>query len=60
MEILGSSKEFAGFFIKYGHHTKRTIFFIVQNKLFQAAQMRTISLNSHYLPVMKNPRDLRR
>lgn len=57
MEVLASSKKLTAFFTKYGHHNKRTIIFTLQNLLYQASQMRTISLNSHYIIVMKNPRD---
>ena len=42
-------------YTKYSHHMNISVFFIVQN-LFVKAN-RTISLNSHYFFLFKNPRD---
>jgi len=42
-------------FTKWGHHRNISVIFITQN-LFQQGQ-RTISLNSHYIVIFKNPRD---
>ena len=42
-------------YTKYSHHLNISVFFIVQN-LFKK-QLRTMSLNTHYLFLFKNPRD---
>ena len=42
-------------YTKYSHHKNVTVFFIVQN-LF-AKNMRTVSLNTQYFFLFKNPRD---
>ena len=57
MTELGGNKSLANMFTKGSHHQNFSLFFIVQNMFHQAPQMRTISLNSHYLILMKNPRD---
>jgi hypothetical protein len=44
-------------FTKGSHHMGISVFFVVQNMFHQGSQMRTISLNSHYIIAMKNPRD---
>ena len=57
MTELGGNKNLANLFTKGSHHNNLSIFFIVQNLFHQGPQMRTISLNSHYMILMKNPRD---
>lgn len=57
MHELGDDKRLADLFTKGSHHMNISIIFIVQNLFFQAKQMRTISLNSNYYLLMKNPRD---
>ena len=42
-------------YTKYSHHLNISVFFVVQN-LFKK-QLRTMSLNTHYLFLFKNPRD---
>jgi hypothetical protein len=42
-------------FIKKSHHSNISVIFVVQN-LFHKS-IRTISLNSHYIILLKNPRD---
>ena len=39
------------------HHRNLSIIFIVHNLFHQGKEMRTLSLNSHYLILFKNPRD---
>jgi hypothetical protein len=46
-----------GLFTKGSHHKNLSIIYIVQNLFDKAKQHRTISLNTHYLIVFKNPRD---
>jgi len=47
----------AKFFTQGSHHRNLTIVYIVQNLFHQSRAMRTVSLNSHYLVLFKNPRD---
>lgn len=44
-------------FTKGSHHLNISVIFIVQNVFHQGKNMRNISLNCHYLLLMKNPRD---
>ena len=39
------------------HHRNLSIIFIVHNLFSQGKQMRTLSLNTHYMILFKNPRD---
>lgn len=57
MTELGGNKTLANMFTRGSHHRNISIFFIVQNIFHQGPQMRTISLNTHYFVLMKNPRD---
>ena len=57
MSEAGDSKEVAKIFTQGAHHRNMTVVFLVQNVFQQAKQMRTISLNTHYLVLYKNPRD---
>lgn len=55
---LSSSKALSDIYTKFSHHKQMTVIFIVQNIFNQGNQMRNISLNSHYLVLTKNRRDL--
>ncbi len=44
-------------FTKGSHHRNMSIMYIVQNLFGKNKEQRTISLNSHYLVIFKNPRD---
>lgn len=44
-------------FTKGSHHRDLSIMYIVQNLFGKNKEQRTITLNSHYLVVFKNPRD---
>jgi hypothetical protein len=57
MSELGSDKNLTNLFTKGSHHNDISIIFISQNIFHQGSQMRTISLNCHYMILMKNPRD---
>lgn len=57
MTELGSDQRLANIFTKGSHHLNVSIVFIVQNLFYQAKYMRNVSLNCHYIIVMKNPRD---
>jgi hypothetical protein len=45
------------FFTQGSHHRNLTAVYIVQNLFHQDTSMRTISLNTHYMVLFKNPRD---
>lgn len=45
------------FFTQGSHHRNLTVVYIVQNLFNQDGAMRTISLNTHYMVLFKNPRD---
>lgn len=55
---LASSKKLGDIYTKFSHHKQMTVIFIVQNIFNKGQQMRNISLNSHYLVLTKNRRDL--
>ena len=57
MEKAGNSKMAANLFTQGSHHRNLTIIFLIQNLFYKSKEMRTISLNSHYLVLYKNPRD---
>ena len=44
-------------FTKGSHHRSLSVMYIVQNLFGKNKEQRTISLNSHYSVVFKNPRD---
>lgn len=44
-------------FTKGSHHKNTSVIYIVQNLFSKNKEQRTISLNSHYLVLFKNPRD---
>lgn len=44
-------------FTRKAHHRNTSVIYITQNVFDRAAQHRTISLNAHYLVLLKNPRD---
>lgn len=57
MEELSRDKELTAMFTKTSHHREISIIFLTQNLFFQSKHMRTISLNAHYIVLLKNPRD---
>lgn len=59
MTELGNDAKLANLFTKGSHHLNISVIFIAQNIFHQGSQMRTISLNCHYLLILKNPRDKR-
>lgn len=44
-------------FTKGSHHRNMSVMYIVQNLFGKNKEQRTISLNSHYIVLFKNPRD---
>jgi hypothetical protein len=57
MSELGGSKALSNLFTKGSHHDNISVIFIVQNFFHKGPEMRTISLNSQYLILLKNRRD---
>lgn len=57
MNECAGNPELSAFFTKHSHHEQVSDVFIIQNLFYQAKEMRNISLNSHYVVAMKNPRD---
>ena len=57
MTSAGESKQISKLFTQEAHHKNLTVIFIVQNVFYHGREMRTISLNTHYLVLYKNPRD---
>ena len=45
-------------FTKTSHHHNISVIYIVQNLFSKCKEMRTISLNAHYICLFKNPRDI--
>jgi hypothetical protein len=57
-DCMGSEDDvIAKLFTKGSHHRSLTVIFLIQNLFFKSKQSRTISLNSHYFIIFKNPRD---
>lgn len=57
MQEVASNEQMVNLFTKQSHHMNISVCFIIQNLFFQSRLMRTISLNAHYLILMRNPRD---
>lgn len=45
-------------FTRESHHKNISVIYIVQNLFYHHKEMRTISLNAHFLVVFRNPRDV--
>ena len=57
MAEAGKMEEMPNLFTKCSHHRNITLVYIVQNVFDKVKVHRTISLNSHYIVLFKNPRD---
>lgn len=57
MDSACENAEIERAFTKYVHHLNLSILFITQNIFFRGKSNRTISLNTKYLVLFKNPRD---
>ena len=44
-------------FTKISHHRSVSVLYLSQNLLFSGKQNRTISSNTHYMVIFRNPRD---
>ena len=49
--------EITKIFTKGSHHRNISVIFMMQNFFHQAKEIRTITLNAHYIILFKNPRD---
>ena len=58
-QMIDASKDkrIVNFFTRGSHHRNLSVIYIVQNLFHQGKGSRSISLNSHYLVLFKNPRD---
>ena len=57
MTELHSDERLTRLFSVGSHHRNLSVIFIVHNLFHQGREMRTLSLNSHYIVLCKNPRD---
>ena len=55
MSEMGNSTDTSDLYTKHSHHRNISVFFVMQN-LFNKGS-RTISINTHYFFIFKNPRD---
>lgn len=49
--------EISNLFTKYSHHRNLSVIFLTQNLFYKDKHTRTMSLNTHYIVMLKNPRD---
>ena len=54
---VSKDKRIVNLFTRGSHHRNLSVIYIVQNLFHQGKGSRSISLNSHYLVLFKNPRD---
>ena len=57
MVYASKDKRFVNLFTCGSHHRNPSVIYIVQNLFHQGKGSRSISLNSHFLVLFKNPRD---
>ena len=57
MSESGNNKKVSELFTKGSHHRNLSVILILQNLFYRVKEMCTISLNSHYMVLFKNPRD---
>jgi hypothetical protein len=51
------STDIGKLFTKGSHHRNLSVWFLMQNFFHQGKEIRTITLNAHYIILFKNPRD---
>ena len=56
MEEVSGEESLKNLFTKYGHHFNVSCIFMSQN-LFNKGKLRTVTLNTKYMFIFKNPRD---
>ena len=52
------NRDILSLFVKGSHHLRRSCILVLQNLYHSNPNMRTISLNSHYIVLFKQPRDM--
>lgn len=57
MQEAAEDRRISNLFTKGSHHKDLSVIMLVQNIFHQGKFMRTISLNTHYMVLFKNPRD---
>lgn len=57
MKDASSNTQIEKVFTQYVHHRNLSAIYLVQDLFFQGKSSRTISLNTNYLIIFKNPRD---
>lgn len=58
-ETKNNAANFSNIFTKGSHHRNITAVFLMQNLFEKGGSLRTVSLNSQYIVLFKNPRDKR-
>jgi hypothetical protein len=58
MQEGAMAKSIADLFTKGSHHKNLSVIMLIQNLFHQGKFMRTMSLNTHYMVLFKNPRDV--
>lgn len=58
MNELINNKDMEKLFTQGAHHKKLSVLYLNQNMYCQGKHSRTINLNTHYLVLLKNPRDV--
>lgn len=51
------NQDMSDLFTKYSHHRNISVVFLTQNLFYKGQHTRTMSLNTHYIVLFKNPRD---
>ena len=57
MSNMGNSKVLSKLFTEGSHHRNLTVIYIVQNLFDKGKSHRSVSLNSQYIVLLKNPRE---
>ena len=57
MSESGNNTKVTELFTKGSHHRNLSVILILHNLFYKGREMRTISLNAHYMVLFKNPRD---
>lgn len=57
MNLSDKDGRISAIFTKKSHHCNTSVFFVMQNLFHKGKDVRTITLNAHYIVLTKNPRD---
>jgi hypothetical protein len=57
MQEAGDEKQVVNLFTKGSHHRNLSVIMLMQNMFHRGKFVRTMSLNTHYMVLFKNPRD---